>query len=87
MPVELDFGTVTELLSAIAGAFREGPGPVVFDCSPLTFIDGGGIGALVWAANAAAADGRELRLSNPGAAMSRLLLLTGVGQRFVVERT
>lgn len=83
LPVELDIATVDDLRATITQTVRAHTGPVVFDCSPLTFIDASGMGTLVWAANAAAEEGREVQLLNPGRVMRRLLLVTGLRHRFV----
>lgn len=85
MPVELDLATVEAVRSVVADAVRDGAGTITFDCSPLTFIDAGGVGLLVWSANAAAMDGRRVRLLDPGRTLRRMLDVTGVGSRFVVD--
>ena len=85
LPVELDMATAGDLLPAIADACRTAVDAIVFDCTALTFIDASGIGVLVRAANAAAEVGLQARLVHPGAALCRLLLLTDVGHRFVVD--
>ena len=82
LPAELDLAESGDLRSAIAAAIRSGHGPIVFDCTELSFIDASGVGTLVWGANSAADAGREVRLLNPGEAMSRLLGLARVGHRF-----
>ena len=85
LPAELDLAGVVGLRSMIADAVIDGTGAIVFDCADLTFIDASGIGALVRTANAVAAAGREVRLQHAGSAMVRMLVLTGVGRRFVLD--
>lgn len=87
LPVELDLDTVGELAPTIADAVRVAVGAISVDCSSLTFIDAVGIGALVRAANDAAEDGLAVRLLHPSTMLCRLLLLTGVGHRFVFADT
>lgn len=54
IPDELAFDTVDEFRHAVADALRDDAGPVLLDCSPLTFVNVAGVGALVWAADDAA---------------------------------
>ncbi|MFF3216992.1 STAS domain-containing protein [Streptomyces sp. NPDC002886] len=83
---DLDFDSVVQLRDAaekeLAGGRQEGP--VVVDCSALTFCDSSGIGALVQLYQRLSADGRVLRLASVPAATARLFAITGLNHLFTV---
>ncbi|MER7667206.1 STAS domain-containing protein [Kitasatospora sp. NPDC096128] len=81
---DLDLCTAPELrrsLSAALRAYRE----VVLDLSGVEFMDCSGLGALVHAQNQADRLGARLILRGAGPRVLRLLKLTGLNRRLVVE--
>ena len=79
---ELDMASVADLRAAIRGALSIPGGPIVLDCSRLTFIDAAGLGALVTFANQARDVERLAVLRNTSASMQQVLRITGLGERF-----
>ncbi|MFF4324075.1 STAS domain-containing protein [Streptomyces sp. NPDC001568] len=85
---DLDFDSVVQLREAgdneLGGGSAAGPeaGPVVVDCTALTFCDSSGIGELVRLHQQLAAQGRVLRLNRVPDRIARLFSLTGLDQIF-----
>ncbi|MFI8461996.1 STAS domain-containing protein [Kitasatospora sp. NPDC085464] len=81
---EIDLDTAPTLRRALAAALashRE----VVLDLSEVTFMDCAGLGALVQACDQADRRGRRLILRGAGRCVVRLLELTGLRRRLVLE--
>ncbi|MEV7775775.1 STAS domain-containing protein [Kitasatospora sp. NPDC086791] len=81
---DLDLCTAPELrrrLSAALRAYRE----VVLDLAGVEFMDCSGLGALVHAQNQADRLGARLILRGAGPRVLRLLKLTGLNRRLIVE--
>ncbi len=83
---ELDFESVVQLQEASAQelAGSRDTGPVVADCTHLTFCDSSGIGALLRLFQGLAAQQRVLRVAAVPGPVARLLSLTGLDQVFGV---
>jgi anti-anti-sigma factor len=70
---EIDLATAPDLLSDLHRAARDRPGAVVVDCIDLEFIDGAGLGVLLFIRDELAAEGRALAIVNPPRLLVRLL--------------
>jgi anti-anti-sigma factor len=70
---EIDVANADRLLTTLRRVASEQTGEVVVDCTELTFIDAGGIRALVLVHHALAEHGRELRLEHPPPLLTRML--------------
>jgi anti-sigma B factor antagonist len=66
-----------ELISVVEASFADGHRTVVLDVSQVTFIDASVVNALVNCEEDARAQGRTLRLLNPGPATAQILIDTG----------
>ena len=78
---ELDLANADSLERELDAALRDGNGQVVIDMSELTFIDSTGIALLVTALGKDGGTGRVRFLRSRAAAVTRVLQLTGVGER------
>jgi anti-sigma B factor antagonist len=76
---EIDHGNADELRAAVAQvlAYRR-PHAVRLDLGLVTFIDSGGVGALVGSYRIASAEGTGLSVSNASPFVSRQLAIAGV---------
>ena len=72
---ELDLGSSRQLDQAIGLAMRTGPGRVVVDLGGLWFIDLAGLRALIATRERGLQEGQEVVMTNPPAAVRRLLSL------------
>ncbi|MFI7235537.1 STAS domain-containing protein [Streptomyces cyaneofuscatus] len=83
---ELDFDSMVQLHEAGDQelARGQGAGPVVADCSALSFCDSSGIGALLRLLQQLTAQERVLRLAAVPDTVARLFSLTGLDQVFTV---
>jgi anti-anti-sigma factor len=85
---ELDLATVAQARRVLLEAVGDGyEGDVEVNVSRLRFINASGLGLLADAASRAAQQGRLLCLSGPSAMLLRLVHITGLDQRLVVDRT
>jgi anti-sigma B factor antagonist len=82
---ELDLSGVVQARAALEQARRRGPGDVVVDLAALSFIDAGGIGALVDAAHVLQADGSRLLLRSPSPLTRKVLLALQLDRVLVVD--
>jgi len=74
---EVDAAATPELRRQVE-ALASGSGPITLDCSALTFIDAGGLGALVYLAKGATAERRSVALRDVSPWVSRLLGIGGL---------
>ncbi|MFD3873066.1 STAS domain-containing protein [Streptomyces sp. NPDC058623] len=81
---DLDFDSVVQLREAGDEELAGGPeaGPLVADCSALSFCDSSGIGELVRLHQQLASHGRAFRLARVPDRVVRLFALTGLDQLF-----
>ena len=77
-PEEIDITNAAGLQAALLEAAEPGRAMVVVDMSRTRFCDSAGLNALVTADRRARADGGEIRLAAVGAAVARVVALTGV---------
>jgi anti-sigma B factor antagonist len=81
MPAEIDITNADEIPELITAACAPGVTVIIADLTGTTFCDSGGLQRLIQASRKAAAAGAELRLAvSPGGAVSRVIVLTGIGQ-------
>lgn len=80
---EVDAHTCPELTAALDPL--PGSGPVEVDLSGVGFMDSSGLRALIAAHQAAAEAGRRLVISNPSAAVRRLIEISGLSEHLNVE--
>ena len=81
-PDEIDVGNATELRGALLAAAAEHQPVIVVDMADTKFLDSTGLNVLVRALKQADHDGAELRLVVRGAALHRVLNVTGVASLF-----
>jgi anti-sigma B factor antagonist len=77
-PEEIDITNAEALRSALLTAAANGHRTLVVDMTQTQFCDSSGLHALVAAHKRAEAEGREMLLVIPGAAVLRVLALTGM---------
>ena len=77
-PEEIDITNAPGLRSALLAAAADGPGTLVADLTRTRFCDSSGLHALLGAHKRAQAEGGELRLVIPDAAVLRVFALTGI---------
>lgn len=77
-PEEVDMSNARELESALLEAAANGPGTLVADMTRTQFCDSSGIRTLLVAHKRAQADGAELLLVVPGAAVLRAFAIVGI---------
>jgi anti-anti-sigma factor len=77
-PEEIDMGNAAELELALQEAAANGPGTVVADLTLTRFCDSSGIRTLLAAHRRAQADGGELLLVVPDAAVLRVFEIIGI---------
>jgi anti-sigma B factor antagonist len=77
-PEEIDITNAPELRSALLAAAAGGPGTIVADMTRTRFCDSSGLHALLAAHKRAQADGGELLLVIPDAAVLRIFAITGI---------
>jgi anti-sigma B factor antagonist len=84
-PDEIDIGNAWQLREALVSAAAAAlPVVVVVDMTGTEYCDSTGLNVLVRAGKRATDDGGELRLVVGGAALQRILAVTGVGSMFRV---
>lgn len=81
-PEEIDITNAGELQTALLEAARHGPGGFVVDLARTQFCDTSGLHALVGARKRAEAEGSQMLLVMPGAAVLRIFAITGLDQVF-----
>lgn len=79
-PGEIDITSADDLRTALVNAAARGHGTFVVDMSLTRFCDSSGLHALVAAHRRAQAEGGEVLLVVPDAAVLRVLAITGVDQ-------
>ena len=79
-PAEIDITNADGLRAALIKAAAARPGTLVVDMTQTQFCDSTGLHALVAAHKRARADGREVLLVIPGAAVLRVFAITGMDQ-------
>lgn len=79
-PEEIDITSADDLRTALVAAAARGHGTFVVDMSLTRFCDSSGLHALVAAHRRAQAEGGEVLLVVPDAAVLRVLAITGVDQ-------
>ena len=77
-PDEIDITNAEALRSALLAAAADGPGTLVVDMTRTRFCDSSGLHTLIAAHKRAEAEGRELLLVIPGAAVLRVFALTAM---------
>jgi anti-sigma B factor antagonist len=77
-PEEIDITNAPELRSALLEAAADGPGTLVADMTRTRFCDSSGLHALLTAHKRAQADGGEVLLVIPHAAVLRIFAITGI---------
>ena len=77
-PEDIEITNAAGLRTALLEAAARGPGTVVVDMSRTQFCDTAGIHALVAAHKRAHAEGRQVLLVIGGAAVQRILSITGL---------
>jgi anti-sigma B factor antagonist len=82
---ELDLATTPDLVGTVASQLAAAPSDVVLVLEGVTFIDSTGTIALLEVERAVLDAGHGLRLSSPSEAVSQVLVLTGLLDRFEVE--
>ena len=83
-PDEIDIGNAGLLREAVLAALTTRRPVVVVDMSGTEFCDSTGLNVLVRAHKQAEADGISLRLVVRGAALTRILNVTGVGSMLAI---
>jgi anti-sigma B factor antagonist len=85
LPPEIDLTNAGDVLELIIAACAPGVPVVIADLTGTSFCDSSGLQHLIQASHHTAASGTELRLAiSPGGAVSRIIELTGIGQRLPV---
>ena len=79
-PGEIDITNADGLQAALLESSEQGHGRLVVDMSRTRFCDTAGLHALVGAHKRALAEGGEVRLVIPDAAVQRIFALTGLDQ-------
>jgi anti-sigma B factor antagonist len=77
-PAEIDVTNAAGLRAALAQAAGNGPGTLVVDLTRTQFCDSAGMHALVDAHKRARAEGGQVLLAVSGAAVPRILEITGI---------
>jgi anti-sigma B factor antagonist len=77
-PAEIDITNAAGLRAALAQAAGNGPGTLVVDLTRTQFCDSAGMHALVDAHKRARAGGGQVLLAVSGAAVPRILEITGI---------
>lgn len=77
-PQEIDMANARELGSALLEAAADGPGTLVADMSRTQYCDSSAIHTLLAGHKRAQADGGELLLVVPDAAVLRVFMITGI---------
>jgi anti-sigma B factor antagonist len=81
-PEEIDITNADMLQAALVESATHGPGTFVVDLTRTRFCDTAGLHALVSARKRAQAEGGEVLLVVPGAAVLRIFEVTGLDQVF-----
>lgn len=87
LPVEIDAVCAGRVAEDLAEALADGVSVLVADMSGTAFCDSSGVRSLVRAYRMAQANGTELRLVVPSAAVRRVLELMGVDELLGVYQT
>jgi anti-sigma B factor antagonist len=77
-PEEIDITNAPDLRSALLQTAAGGPGTLVADLTRTRFCDSSGLHTLLAAHKRVQADGGELRLVTPAAAVLRVFAITGI---------
>jgi anti-sigma B factor antagonist len=84
---DLDFATVAEVMPVLEEACARNPAQVVLDLSRVEFLDSSGISLLVTVHKRRTADGCSLVVTNPSAAVSRVLEVTATDRVLSITHT
>ena len=85
LPGEVDAATAPQLRQQFDRALASGVGPVTLDCSLLTFIDAGGLGALAHLVKRARAEHRTMAVRGVNPWISRLFEVGGLTPVLLAE--
>jgi anti-sigma B factor antagonist len=83
-PDEIDLRNADSLRAALIAAAATNQPVVIVDMSGTEFCDSSGLNALVRAKKQADVDGRQLHLVVRGAALTRILAVSGMGSLFQI---
>jgi anti-anti-sigma factor len=78
LPAEIDISNATDVKDRLTGALVPGAEAVIADLTATYFCDSSGLRVLANACKQAAANGIELRLAVPSAAVLRVIALIGL---------
>ncbi len=84
---DLDFATVAEVMPVLEEACARNPAQVVLDLSRVEFLDSSGVSMLVTVHKRLTANGCSLVVTNPSAAVSRVLELTSTDRVLSITHT
>ena len=82
---ELDIETAPQLTKVLDWLCQQPHHQVTVDLRQVTFIDSSGLGALIRAQHALAAESGRLVLSGPSRPVHHLLDITGLGREFALQ--
>ncbi|GAA4061669.1 STAS domain-containing protein [Nonomuraea soli] len=85
---DLDYVSAEDLLTVVTARLRQAPAPreIRLDCAGLGICDSTGLSVLLVIRRRADAVGTRLHLDNRGAALNRLLDITGTREHLVAGR-
>jgi anti-anti-sigma factor len=84
---EMDYANAGELTAVMSDVLDSGHPDVVIDVGDLSFVDSGGLGAMVAAWKATRAAGGSLQLARAREHLLQMLRITGLIKVFVVRPT
>jgi len=84
---DLDFATVAEVMPVLEEACARNPAQLVLDLSRVEFLDSSGISLLVTVHKRLTAGGCDLVVTNPSAAVSRVLEVTSTDRVLSITHT
>jgi anti-anti-sigma factor len=84
---ELDLTTAETAVTYVEELISSHRGPVSVNLAGVSFCDAQGLRALLRMANYADGAGARFRVTAPTPALTKLMLITGLGGRFLVPRT
>jgi anti-anti-sigma factor len=83
---ELDMTTAETAVSYVQKLISSHHGPVSVNLSGISFCDAQGLRALLRMANFADGAGSQFRVTAPTPMLTKLMLITGLGRRFLIPR-
>ncbi|HSZ38619.1 MAG TPA: STAS domain-containing protein [Trebonia sp.] len=84
---ELDMTTAETAVSYVQKLISSHRGPVSVNLSGISFCDAQGLRALLRMANYADRSGSQFRVTAPTPMLTKLMLITGLGRRFLIPST